>query len=140
MVNEPVLDTLAPSVVVHLVSAVAALVLGPLVLSARKGSRLHRASGCAWVTLMLAAAASSLFIRDFALPNVAGYTPIDLLTSATFAGLGAASWAIARRRVRRHRQAMWATYLGGCVVAGSLALLPGRYLGDLLWRHTLGVA
>lgn len=29
-------------------------------------------------------------------------------------------------------------YRGGCLVAGVLALLPGRFLGTLLWQHTLG--
>jgi uncharacterized membrane protein len=30
-------------------------------------------------------------------------------------------------------------YIGGCVVAGLFTLLPGRFLGDMLWRHTLGL-
>jgi len=34
---------------------------------------------------------------------------------------------------------MWITYLGGCVGAGLFALLPGRYLGQLLWHHALGL-
>ena len=33
---------------------------------------------------------------------------------------------------------MWSLYLGGCVTAGAFALLPGRHLGNLLWRDLLG--
>jgi uncharacterized membrane protein len=132
------LGSLSPVIIVHLTLASAALVLGPLALTARKGSRLHRAAGYAWVTLMIGAALSSVFIRDFQLPNLAGYTPIHLLTVLTFAGVGSALLAIARRRIAAHRRAMWSAYLGGCIGAGLFALLPGRYLGDLLWHHALG--
>lgn len=129
-----------PVIAIHLSLALAALALGPVALGARKGSRLHRATGYAWVTLMLGAALSSLFIRDFRLPNLAGYTPIHLLALGTFAGIGVALVHIARRKVQAHRQAMWSVYLGGCVAAGVFALLPGRRLGFLLWHQALGLA
>ena len=133
------LDHLSPAVLIHLFLALGALVLGPLALRARKGSRLHRGAGYAWVTLMLGAALSSVFIRDFRLPNVAGYTPIHILTVVTIAGVSTALVAIARRNVQAHRKAMLRAYVGGCIVAGAFALMPGRYLGSLLWHHTLGL-
>ena len=133
------LDHLSPAVLIHLFLAIGALVLGPLALRARKGSRLHRATGYAWVTLMLGAALSSVFIRDFRLPNVAGYTPIHILTVVTIVGIAGALVAIARRNVQAHRKAMLQVYLGGCIGAGTFALMPGRYLGGLLWHHTLGL-
>jgi uncharacterized membrane protein len=131
---------LSPAIQVHLVAALAALALGPVALLARKGSPAHRGAGLAWVALMALAALSSLFIRDFGLPNVAGYTPIHLLTVATAAGLVAGLWALARRRIRAHRRAMWSTYVGGCLVAGAFALLPERVLGRWLWAQVLGAA
>ena len=133
------LASLSPVVVVHLVLAVAALVLGPIALNLRKGSRGHRAVGYAWVTLMIGAALSSVFIRDFRLPNLFGYTPIHILTVVTLVGVGAALFAIARRDIVSHRKGMLRTYLGGCIGAGAFALMPGRYLGDLVWHHTLGL-
>jgi uncharacterized membrane protein len=30
-------------------------------------------------------------------------------------------------------------YFGACVLAGIFTLLPGRFLGQLLWKHALGV-
>jgi uncharacterized membrane protein len=134
------LSSLSPAIQLHLACASAALVLGPLALTARKGSPRHRALGYAWVLAMLAAATSSLFIRDFHLPNIGGYTPIHLLTLATFAGVSTGLYlVIVKRNISAHRRAMWKTYLGGCVVAGLFTLLPGRYLGDLLWHHALGL-
>ena len=133
------LASLSPAILVHLVLAGGALALGPVALLARKGSRLHRAFGYAWVTLMIGAAASAVFVRRFSGLNFAGFTPIHLFVIVTVVGIGGALWAIARRDVQRHRQAMWGTYVGACVVAGAFALLPGRYLGDLLWHHALGL-
>jgi len=132
------LASLSPAIVVHLFMALGALALGPFALWARKGSRLHRAMGYACVTLMLGAAVSSLFIRDFRLPNVFGYTPIHLVAALTFAGIGRAMWFIAHHNIANHRRAMQITYFAACVGAGSFALLPQRYLGNLLWHQTLG--
>jgi uncharacterized membrane protein len=139
MVHSISLASLSPAVVVHLVLATSALVLGPLALRSRKGSRFHRSMGYAFVTLIVGAALSSIFIRDFRLPNLWGYTPIHILTVVTLVGVGGALLAIARRDIARHKRAMWSTYLGGCIGAGVFALLPGRYLGDLLWHHGLGL-
>lgn len=133
------LASLSPAILVHLATATAALALGPVALAVRKGSHSHRAFGYAWVTLMIGAALSAMFIRDFRLPNLAGFTPIHLLVLLTFAGIGRAIWHVMHRRIDAHRKAMWSTYLGACVTAGAFALLPGRYLGDLLWHHALGL-
>ncbi|AKJ28244.1 DUF2306 domain-containing protein [Caldimonas brevitalea] len=129
----------SPAILLHIGFAVSALLLGPFALTARKGSRWHRGGGYAWVTLMLGAALTSVFIRDYRLPNIAGYTPIHLVTLATFAGLGWGIWSIAHHRVQSHRRAMWATYISGCLVAGAFALLPQRYLGRLVWQQWLGL-
>jgi uncharacterized membrane protein len=132
------LSALAPAVTVHLAVAVAAVALGPLALRVRKGSRLHRGAGYAWITLMLLTAVSSLFIRDHGLPNLGGYTPIHLFTGLTFAGVVGGIRHIVQGRVQQHRRVMQSMYVS-LLVAGAFTLLPGRYLGSLLWHHTLGL-
>lgn len=124
----------------HLACAVGALVLGPLVLWSRKGTPGHRRMGYLWVVLMLGAALSSVFIRDRGLPNIAGFTPIHAFTVLTFIGVGGALLAVLRGQIAAHQRGMRQVYLGGCVVAGAFALLPGRFLGNLLWRDLLGWA
>lgn len=131
--------SLSPVVQIHLLFAVIALVLGPLALRSRKGTPMHRGLGYAWVVCMLAAAASSLFIRDFQRLNLGGYTWIHLLALLTFAGVGGGVWLAIRGRIAAHRGTMWRVYLGACVGAGVFTLLPGRYLGDLVWHHALGL-
>lgn len=82
---------LTPTIAIHITFATSAVVLGPFALWARLGSRVrprwHRAFGYAWVTCMLGAATSGIFIRDDQLPNINGYTPIHLLIPVTYLGL-----------------------------------------------------
>lgn len=128
---------LTPIIAIHMAAAIAAIVTGPVALWARRGAsphpRLHRAFGYAWVAFMVATAVSAIFIRDFRLPNIAGYTPIHVLVPIVFATLGGAFWALARGDIRRHRFAMRSLYFSACIVAGGFTLLPNRLLGQQLW-------
>lgn len=133
---------LTHTIAVHMSAAIGALLIGPIVLWARRGQRirpwLHRALGYAWTTLMLVAAISALFIRDFNLPNVGGYTPIHLLIPVTLVSLFMAFRALARRELETHRKTMQSLYIGACLVAGAFTLLPSRYLGQVIWHDWLG--
>lgn len=141
---------LTPLIAVHMTAAIAAVVLGPLALWARRGHaarqthsqrpRLHRAIGYAWVTLMLVTAISAIFIRDFKLPNIAGYTPVHLLVPIVFGSLFLAFRALLRGNVSTHRRVMVWLYVSACLVAGAFTLLPSRYLGGLVWHQWLGLA
>jgi Predicted membrane protein (DUF2306) len=91
------------------------------------------------VTLMLVTAISALFIRGGRLPNIAGYSPIHLLVPVTLFGLFGSFWFLARGNIRGHRRVMQWLYIGACVVAGAFTLLPGRFLGDLIWVEWLGL-
>ena len=134
---------LTPLVAVHMTCAALAVGVGPVALWARLGAvqrpRLHRAFGYAWVTLMIVAAVSAIFIRDTSLPNVAGYTPIHLLIPFVLMNFYAAFRALAQGRIVSHRRFMLGTYIGACIVAGLFTLVPGRYLGNLLWHNLLGL-
>jgi uncharacterized membrane protein len=122
-----------PLIFMHLVTATTALGLGLVMLLRRKGTRSHRWLGWVWVALMATTALTSAFIRDHQLPNLAGYTPIHLftLTVALMLPLGIAH--VKRGNVSGHRRTMTGLVLGACVLAGLFTLLPGRFLGSLLW-------
>ncbi len=136
-----------PVIAIHLSAALAALAVGPVALWARRGHaagrparvRLHRAAGYAWVTLMLASAVSALFIRDFNLPNIGGYTPIHLFVPYTLGALFIAFRHLLNGNIAGHRKAMLALYFGACVTAGAFTLLPSRTLGQLVWGQWLGL-
>ena len=127
-----------PLIFFHLVTAVAALALGAAILLRRKGTGSHRALGWAWVALMGSTAVASAFIRDYRMPNLAGYTPIHLFTLTVAVTLPLAIWHARRGRIDAHRKTMRGLYIGGCVTAGLFALLPGRFLGSLLWGAMTG--
>ncbi len=129
--------TLTPIIAIHMTFALIAVGTGPValwtLLGARVRPRWHRAFGYAWVTCMLGAAISGLFIRDFRLPNIAGFTPIHLLIPVTLVSLWRAFRYLAQGDLRGHRLTMQWTYFLACIVTGLVTLLPQRYLGQLLW-------
>ena len=134
---------MTPTIAVHMSAAMTAVLLGPFALWARLGRitrpRLHRALGYAWVTCMIAAALSAMFIRDFNLPNIVGYTPIHLLVPLTFFSLYRAFVYLLQGNFQGHRKSMQWLYFNACIVAGAFTLLPGRYLGHLIWSEWLGL-
>jgi uncharacterized membrane protein len=127
---------LTPTIAIHTTFALSALILGPMALWTRLRSvvrpRWHRAFGYAWVTCMVGAAMTGLFIRDDQLPNIAGYTPIHILIPVTFFSLWRSFSYLAKGNYRGHRLTMQWTYGLACVVTGLFTLLPQRYLGGLL--------
>jgi uncharacterized membrane protein len=131
--------TLTPIVAVHMTAALLAIATGPVALWARKTRvqrpKLHRAFGYAWVTLMLVTAFSAMFIRNWSSPNLAGYTLIHLFVPTTLIGLVVAFWFLAKGRINGHRKTMQGLYVGACLIAGAFTLLPGRYLGNLVWTQ-----
>lgn len=134
---------LTPLIAIHMTAAIAAIATGPIALWARRGAqqrpRLHRAFGYAWVTLMLLTATSAIFISGDDLPHWRGLGPIHVLILVTYAMLILAFWYLAKGNITGHRKTMQRLYFGACVVAGAFTLLPGRYLGSVVWG-TLGLA
>jgi uncharacterized membrane protein len=87
---------------------------------------------------MLGAALSSLFIRDFKLPNLWGYTPVHLLIPLTFYSLYRSFRFLAQGNTAGHRKTMQWIYVSACLVTGAFTLLPGRLLGQWLWFGSVG--
>ena len=134
---------LSPIIAVHATAAILAIATGPVALWARKGRqqhpRVHRAFGYAWVTLMLVAAISAIFIKANAGPNWNGFGVIHLLIPVTLFGLFGAFWFLFRGNIAGHRKSMQNLYIGACLVAGAFTLLPGRYLGNLVFHQWLAL-
>lgn len=129
----------APLIALHLFAALAALVVGTAVMLRRKGSYNHKVMGWVWVAMMGTTAVASAFIRDYRMPNIMGYTPIHLFTLYVAIALPLAIVRIRQGRVAAHRKMMQGMFYGACVVAGLFTLLPGRFLGNLVWKQWLGL-
>ena len=135
---------LSPIIAIHMTAAILAIATGPVALWARKGRtqypRVHRAFGYAWVTLMLVATISAIFIKAAAGPSWHGFGVIHLLIPLTLFGLFGAFRFLFKGNINGHRKSMQKLYIGACLVAGGFALLPGRYLGNLVFHQWLGLA
>jgi uncharacterized membrane protein len=131
------MSSLSPVIAIHMSAALGAVVLGPVALWARMGRaqhpRLHRAAGYAWVTLMVATALSAMFIREYQLPNLWGFSPIHLFVPVTFYFLHRAFRFLYLGQIAQHRATMQRLYFSACIVAGLFTLAPSRYLGQLVW-------
>lgn len=114
----------------HILSALLAVVIGLVILARPKGRGLHKALGWTWVAAMALTAVSSLFMTGL---NGDAYSLIHLLSGWTIVALPAGVFAIRRRNVSAHRRTMLSMFLGGLLVAGAFAFLPGRFMFDLFF-------
>lgn len=132
----PLLEAPLP-VQIHAFAAIAALLLGALVLFRRKGTALHKALGRVWAVLMLITAVSALFINEIRL--IGPFSPIHIFSVVTFVGLAYGIGEIRRGNVRAHRATMQGLYFFALILAGAFTLLPGRRMHDVLFGAAAGL-
>ena len=123
-------QTLTLAGTLHLAAVVPAVAIGVYQLAAPKGTRPHKALGWLWVLSMVAVALSSFWIME--LRKGAGWSVIHLLSAWVLVALSLAIWHIRRGNVRAHKGFMVGTLLG-LAGAGIGALMPGRFLAQLLF-------
>jgi uncharacterized membrane protein len=115
---------------IHVAAALAAVLIGFVVLARPKGRGLHKVLGWFWVAAMGVTAVSSLFMTGL---NGNAYSMIHLLAGWTIVALPMGVYLIRRRNVRGHQRTMLGMFLGGLLVAGALTLLPGRFMFNLFF-------
>ncbi|MEX6633028.1 DUF2306 domain-containing protein [Hyphococcus lacteus] len=123
---------------VHAFSALAAFFLGIIQLSSPKGTLPHRTLGAIWVILMIAVTVSSVFIRPAlvpGLPFMQWFSFIHLFTVLTAFGLfgGIRFLLMGGSNMKQHKGPFIGMFVGGLVVAGALAFLPGRIMNKVLF-------
>jgi uncharacterized membrane protein len=94
-----------------------------------KGSPFHRVMGYIYLVLMTVTAITTLFIHAL-MPNgpFGGFSPIHLLVGLTLFGVVGALRGAWTHNITLHRNAMIGVYVGGILIAGTLAFLPGRIM------------
>lgn len=125
------LSRTSPVILVHLAFGLLALAVGGVLMAGRKGARLHRVLGWAWVLAVGTVAATSLFIKTL---NPGHFSIIHLLSGYVIVSLPLAVAAARRHDVERHRRYMTGMFYGGFAVNLVFVLLPGR----LVWRLFFG--
>ena len=118
-----------PLIIAHTGIALTALVLGAILLNARKGNRTHRTGGWVWVLCIATVAGVSFAIR-----GSGGFSWIHGLSAFTLCALAWGVLCARMHRVARHRSAMIAIYFGALVITGLFTLMPNRLIGNVVWR------
>lgn len=132
---QPLLD--APMVIqIHAVGAITAFVLGVIQFVAPKGTLPHRTLGVVWLVLMTTIAVSSIFVRPAlfpGLPITQWFSFIHLFTILTFWGVIQGGYFLLRggSSLKYHSRPFRGIFIGGLVIAGAFAFLPGRIMGEV---------
>jgi len=95
---------------IHATAAIAAMLLGALLLFRRKGTPLHKAMGRPLGLLMLVVATSALFINEIRM--IGPFSPIHIFVVVTYVTVAVGIWKIRRGDVEGHRAAMVSLHFG----------------------------
>lgn len=117
---------------IHMVAAVLAFLIGGYVLIRRKGDRLHRNLGKAWVALMALTALTSFAIHSIRM--IGPFSPIHILSVVTLVSLWIAVRAARRQDISRHLNTMRSLYVFALIGAGAFTFLPGRLMNRLAFH------
>jgi len=93
----------------------------------------HRMLGVVWLVIMTAIAVSSIFIRPSlypGLPITQWFSFIHIFTVLTFYGIVHGTLFLMRGGaiLKQHSRPFTGIFIGGLLVAGALAFLPGRIM------------
>ena len=119
------------SVQVHVAAAMLALVVGVVIFLLPKGTGFHRLLGWTWVSAMIVVAATSIaMIADMR----SGINALHIFTVVTVVSLWSGLTGIRRGNVQQHAGSMVGLYIGGLIIAGATAFIPGR----TMWKVVFG--
>ena len=116
------------AIAIHIVTVLPCVPLGAYLLLSTKGTKLHKALGKIWITLMVVTAIAITFVRggtDFSWIHI--FVPITLL----------GAWQVVRTAQKgdlaNHRRNITRMYLGALMIPGIFAFLPSRLMGMWLF-------
>jgi uncharacterized membrane protein len=123
--NLALLANLSPAIKIHLATALAAIVLGGVLMTVRKGRTFHRVAGWVWVSLVSVTAGATLFITSL---NHGSWSFLHLFTGWTLIVLPLGVMWAKRHNIQRHRRGMMGLFYGGFAINLFIAFIPGRTL------------
>lgn len=121
-------------VYLHLGTVLPAFAIGTYLLLNRKGTPRHKTLGRIYIPLMITTAIATLLMPAEVGPRILGHFGFIHAFSVLTLYSAPAAYIYARRgNVNAHRGNMIGLYVGGILIAGSFALMPGRMLHDWLF-------
>ena len=113
----------------HLTASTMALMLGLFqVVINPKGDVAHKRRGWLWIGLMFIVTLPSFWMRNL---NDGNFSWIHGLSLWVLFCMIMSIWSIRRGNVRRHAAFMMGTLIG-IAIAGLFALLPGRFISEVM--------
>ncbi len=126
------------AVQLHFFTIVPAFFIGGwLLIFSTKGAKLHRLFGKIYLVLMMVTATAAIFIKAVVGPTISimglRLGLIHLFIVLTYAGAFNAIRGVQLGDIRRHKNAMIGTYVGGLLIAGAFTFVPGRLMYDMFF-------
>ncbi len=119
---------------VHLATVLPCFIIGAWLLLRRKGTALHKRLGRVYAVLILLTALVTLPMPAAVGPRLLNHFGfIHLFSVLVLVSVPAALYSIRRGNVAAHRGHMTGVYMGGILIAGTFALMPGRLLHTWLF-------
>jgi uncharacterized membrane protein len=133
--------TLAPllaapfAIQLHAFTVMPAFLLGTWqIFFSHKGAPWHRRIGYVYLVLMTVTAITALFIHQIpAIDIVFGFGPIHIFSIVTLLGVVGALRGAWTHNIKLHKRSMLGVYIGGLLIAGTFALLPGRLMHRVIF-------
>ena len=125
----------SPLVTLHLILIFPCIFIGGWLLCSKKGTGVHRYLGSLYMIMMAITGILTLFIPAQVGPLLFGHFGLlHLLSMLTLWSVPVAWKAIKKGDITTHRKAMLRLYVGGILLAGTMAVAAeGRYLNRLLF-------
>ncbi|NKC00695.1 MAG: DUF2306 domain-containing protein [Pseudomonadales bacterium] len=118
----------------HLSSVLMAFPIGGWLLLNPKGTKSHRLLGKPYMALMFITGIASLLMPATLGPTLLGHFGfIHIFSLMVLYNVPMSIYAIRRGNVRAHKSNMVGLYVGGILIAGSFAFMPGRLMHQVLF-------
>lgn len=119
---------------IHLMIIIPAFLIGTILILMPKGSALHRVLGRSYLLFMLATGCITLLMSAKVGPTFLGHFGfIHLLSLYTLYLVPSAYFSVRRGNITKHKLSMIGLYVGGILIAGTFAFMPGRMLHKILF-------
>ncbi len=123
--------TAEPAIQLHIITVIKALITNALILTLRKGTRIHRRVGWVWAVTMILTSITTFWINSF--DFAWGISPIHIFSLVVLFNVPYAIISIRKGNVEAHRRAMIGTVVGSLGIAGLFTFTPGRIMWEVFF-------
>lgn len=113
-----------PFLILHLLTIVPVLLLGPFILRGKKGDARHKFLGKIWVSLMIVSC-----LLSFGITENGKFSWLHGLSAFTIFSVISAMRAIKDKNLIRHQRSLFGSYMGAFVAFIFAAGTPDRLIG-----------